>query len=25
LAKYVNVRSYLKENGKERIYKDYTS
>jgi len=25
LAKYIDVKSYLKENGKERIYKDYTS
>ena len=25
LAKYVDVRSYLKEHGKIRIYKDYTS
>jgi metal-dependent HD superfamily phosphatase/phosphodiesterase len=25
LNKYIDVKSYLKENGKERIYKDYTS
>jgi len=25
LTKYIDVKSYLKENGKERIYKDYTS
>jgi metal-dependent HD superfamily phosphatase/phosphodiesterase len=25
LAKYIDVKSYLKENGKERNYKDYTS
>jgi hypothetical protein len=25
LTKYIDVRSYLKEHGKERIYKDYTS
>lgn len=25
LAKYVDVKSYLKEHGSERIYKDYTS
>lgn len=25
LTKYIDVKSYLKEHGKERIYKDYTS